>query len=101
MAVLVTMQVGPVDWARFRAALEWLYQQKPPEWLTHQVYRAERDPSQVLVLDEWQSHEAFHAFAQQVGAEFNQRAGTTGLAWQEQVWLAADAPRFPSAPTRT
>jgi heme-degrading monooxygenase HmoA len=96
MSVLVTMRVGPVDWARFRAALEWLYTHRPPEWLSHRVYHAERDPSLVLVIDEWTSHAAFDAFAERVGPEFNERAGTSGLAWQDEVWVIADIPSFPT-----
>jgi len=95
MAVLITMRVGPVDWQRFRSALVWLYQQRVPEWLSHRVYRSEHDPARVLVIDEWQAHEAFDRFAERVGGEFNARAGTDGLAWQDEVWLEADAPPFP------
>lgn len=100
MSVLVTMQVGPVDWERFTAALAWLYTHKPPEWLSHRVYRAERDASLVLVIDEWTSHEAFEAFAERVGPEFNERAGTSGLPWQDEVWVVADTPPFPGATTK-
>jgi hypothetical protein len=94
MPVLVTLQVGPVDWPRFRAALEWLYRQEAPGWLSSTAYRLERDPAYVLVIDEWESHAAFHAFADRVGPEFNQRAGTTGLPWQDEVWVPTDAPRL-------
>jgi hypothetical protein len=97
MGVLVTLRVGPVDWARFREALSWLYAQRPPEWLSHRVYRSEADPRMVLVIDEFASHGAFHEFAGRVGAEFNRRAGTEGLAWQTEVWTAADAPPFPGS----
>jgi hypothetical protein len=51
----------------------------------------------VLVIDEFASHGAFHEFAGRVGAEFNRRAGTEGLAWQTEVWTAADAPPFPGS----
>jgi quinol monooxygenase YgiN len=98
MAVLITMRVGPVDWERFRAALEWLYRHKPAEWLSHRVYRAEQDPSQVLVIDEFASSGAFDAFAARIGREFNERAGTTGLTWQVEVWLPASTPPFPGSP---
>jgi quinol monooxygenase YgiN len=97
MSVLVTMQVGPVDWSRFSAALAWLYQRRPAEWISHRVYRGERDPSRVLVIDEWASHADFDAFAARVGAEFNERAGTTGLSWQDEVWVPVETPPFASA----
>jgi heme-degrading monooxygenase HmoA len=94
MPVLVTLQVKPVDWPRFRAALEWLYGQEAPGWLSSTVYRLERDPAAVLVVDEWESHAAFHDFAARVGPEFNQRAGTTDSTWQVEAWVPTDAPRL-------
>lgn len=69
----------------------------PPEWLAHRVYRSEADPRMVLVIDEFASEKAFREFAKRVGAEFDRRAGTEGLVWQEEVWTAADAPPFPGA----
>lgn len=92
MALLLTMQVGPVDWERFKPALEWLYAQDAPGWTSSKVYRSEKDPSMVLFIDEWESREAMHAFVQRVDSEFHMRAGTGDLAWRDGTWTLADAP---------
>lgn len=94
MSVLLTMQVGPVDWNKFRAAAEWGYGQKPPGFLAGNVYRAEGDQNTVLVLEEWESHDAWHKFAEEFGAEFNSRAGTEGADWQDTIWAQSDAPSY-------
>ena len=87
MSVLITMQVGPVDWAKFRAAIDWADSKHVPGHISTQVYRAENDPATVLVLEEWESHEAFHKAADELGEEFNRRAGTEGLEWEDRSWL--------------
>lgn len=89
MSVLVSMQVGPVDWEKFSAAIRWANGQANPGLLSVRAYRAEDDPSTVFVLEEWESHEAFHRVADQYGDEFNRRAGTEGLEWVDRVWTPA------------
>jgi hypothetical protein len=39
-----------------------------------------------LVVQEWDSHDAFHKSSDKYGDEFNQRAGTQGLDWRTGVW---------------
>ena len=58
MSVLLTMQVGPVDWEKFRAATEWGYNQKTQGLISGKIFRAEGDQSTVLVLEEWEPHDA-------------------------------------------
>ena len=90
MSVLITMQTGPVDWNKFKAAIEWARAKQASGHISTRVYRAEGDPSTVLILDEWESHEAFHKYADEVGEEFNKRAGTEGVEWQDSSWVLAD-----------
>jgi quinol monooxygenase YgiN len=92
MAMLLTMQVGPVQWDQFKLALEWLYAQDAPGWISSKVYRSEKDPSMVLFIDEWESHDAMHAFVERVEAEFHARAGTGALSWHDGTWTLSDAP---------
>jgi len=89
MSVLISMQVGPVDWEKFRAAVEWANAQSATGHISRRVLRAEDDPRTVLVIEEWESHEAFHKGADALGDEFNKRAGTEGLEWQDRSWVPA------------
>ncbi len=86
MSVVVTMEVGPVDWTKFQSAIEWLNSQSTPGIRSNKIYRSEGDPKVVLVTQEWDSHDAFHASSDKVGDEFNRRAGTEGLDWRTGVW---------------
>lgn len=86
MSVLVTMQVGPVDAARFDAATKELGDRTYPGFHSRQVLHSEGDPSTVLVIEEWDSHDAFHAATDEVGDAFNARAGTEGLDWVTGIW---------------
>ena len=95
MSVLLTMQVGPVDWGKFKAATEWGYSQKPQGLISGKIYRAEGDQSRVLVIEEWESHDAWHHYADDVGEEFQDRAGTASLEWQDTIWVLSDAPQAP------
>jgi heme-degrading monooxygenase HmoA len=92
MSVLVTMQVGPVDWGKFRSAVEWLKEQEAPGLRSSNIYRSDNEPATVLVVEEWDSHDAWHKFAERVGEEFNKRSGGEELDWQDNVWNASDAP---------
>ena len=94
MSVLLTMQVGPVDWDKFKTASEWGYGQKPEGLISGKVYRAEGDQSRALVVEEWESHDAWHEFADRVGDEFNSRAGTEGADWQDTIWVLSDAATY-------
>lgn len=86
MAMMVTMQVGPVDWSKFRAAMAWANQSEAPgrHW-TH-VYKGESDANTAFVVEEWDSHDAMHAYQEKLGDEFNRRAGTDGLQWTTATW---------------
>ena len=89
MAILVTMEVGPVDWEKFKAATEWAKQSPAQGMISSETYRAESDPSRVLVVERWESHDLMHKYQDQLGEEFNRRAGTEGLEWKDAVWQAA------------
>lgn len=90
MSVLVQMTVRPPDWATFAAAVDWMNGQGTPKGLrSSRVYRDENDPATVCVLQEWDSHDAFHASSDEIGDEFNRRAGTEGLHWETHIWAEA------------
>ena len=52
MAITLTMEVGPVDWTKFKAALDWSKAFPAAGRLSGAVYRAESDPSKVLIVEE-------------------------------------------------
>ena len=86
MSVLVTMEVGPVDWAKFSSATDWMNSQTMPGLRSNKVHRSESDPRMLLVVQEWDSHDAFHSASDKYGDEFNTRAGTEGLDWRTGIW---------------
>jgi hypothetical protein len=86
MSILVTMQVGPVDWQKFQAAMEWAKGYPAQGQSYSRIYRLQSDPSQVFVVEEWDSHDAMHEYQEKLGDEFNRRAGTEGLEWTTNVW---------------
>lgn len=91
-STLVWMTVSPPDWTAFRDTVAWTTDRERPNGLhSTQVYRLEVDPVQVLDLEEWDSHDIWMGFADQVGEEFNERAKTEGLDWETFIWLPSDA----------
>ena len=91
MAVVVTMEVGPVEWSKFRSAMDWMNGQQERGLHSTKVYRSEDNPNMLLVVQEWDSHDAFHTSSDRVGDEFNRRAGTEGLDWRTGVWVQSEA----------
>lgn len=89
MSVLITMEVGPVDWQKFKSAIDWAAGRSPKGHIGTKVYRSEDDPSKVLIVDEWESHDDFHRDSDEIGEEFNRRAGTEGLEWRDLSWTPA------------
>jgi hypothetical protein len=83
------MQVGPVDWDKFQSAMEWGRAYPATGRSSARVYRSQEDPSRVMVVEEWDSHDSMHNYQEQLGDEFNRRAGTEGLDWQTGVWEIA------------
>jgi quinol monooxygenase YgiN len=91
MAILVTMQVGPVDWSKFTGALDALKDEPAPGRHSSEVYRSQSDPAMVLIVERWDSHDAMNAYQERVGDDFNARAGTEGMDWQTGLWELADS----------
>jgi quinol monooxygenase YgiN len=54
------------------------------------VHRAEKDPSEVLWLMEWESHDAFDKSGDESGEKFNQLVNPAGD-WKDVVWHLSDA----------
>lgn len=87
MSVLVQMTVRPPSIAKFGEAIEWMDSLGMPKGLhSSRVYTDENDPGLVCVLQEWDSHDDFHASSEENGDEFNARAGTEGLEWETHIW---------------
>ncbi len=86
MAVLISMEVGPVDWSKFQAAVNWMNSQTESGLRSAKAHKSAGDPTMALLLQEWDSHDAFHASSDKYGDEFNRRAGTEGLDWRTGVW---------------
>lgn len=91
-SVVVWMTVHPRDWNTFKETVGWTVSLDRPKGLhSTQVYRREGDPDLVLDLEEWDSHDIWMQFADQVGEEFNKRANTEGLDWETFIWHPSDA----------
>jgi quinol monooxygenase YgiN len=91
-SVIVWMTVRPTDWKAFKEAVAWAIDRPRPKGLhSTQVYRREGDPDLVLDLEEWDSHDIWMQFADQIGEEFNKRAKTEGLDWETFIWHPSDA----------
>ncbi len=91
MAIVVTMQVGPVDWSKFKSGLASLKDVPAAGRAYSRLYRGENDPNTVLIVEEWDSHASMHRYQDQVGEEFNRRAGTEGLDWQTGTWELSES----------
>ena len=50
------------------------------------LYSAENDPSEVSLLEEWESHDQMHEASEKHGDEFNETAGTVGKDWETRIW---------------
>ena len=96
MSVLLKVQGEPPDWDKFKAAKEWNYGQKPAGLISGKTYRAEGDPSKILLLEEWESSEAWWEYVESVGEEWNIHAGITAdnkVDWDDTIWVLSDAPQ--------
>jgi quinol monooxygenase YgiN len=91
MAILVTMQVGPVDWSKFKAAIDTLKGSPAPGRKSSEVYRNQSDPGVVLIVETWDSHDAMNAYQEKVGDDFNEQAGTAGMHWETGLWEFAES----------
>ena len=91
MSVLVTMRVKVKDFAGVKAAMAKYagdMQRTGCHWA--KVYRAEKDPNDVLFLMEWESHDAFNASGEGTGDDFNALVQPVGE-WDDVVWHLSEA----------
>lgn len=87
MSVLVQMNVRPPSIDTFKEAVAWMDSLGMPKGLrSSRVYLDENEPGLIGVLQEWDSHDDFHASSEENGDEFNRRAGTEGLEWETHIW---------------
>jgi quinol monooxygenase YgiN len=91
MSVLVTMRVKVNDFEGVKAAqAKYKDALKAAGCHWSKIYRAEKDPNDVLFLMEWDSHEAFNTFGDQTGEDFNALIQPAGD-WDDVVWHLSDA----------
>ena len=95
-SVVVWMTVRPRDWSKFKDTIGWYVEgiksDKPKGLHSTHVYKREGDPGLVLDIEEWDSHDDWHAVSEKYGDEFNKRADTEGLDWETFIWHPSDAP---------
>ena len=91
MSVLVTMRVKVNDFEGTKAAAAKYadaMKRAGCHWL--KIYRAEKDPNDVLWLMEWDSHEAFNSAGDDTGEDVNRLVQPAGE-WDDVVWHLSDA----------
>jgi quinol monooxygenase YgiN len=87
MSVLVQMRVRAPDVERFKKAYaEWEPRLGDFGGKSVGLYRAESDPNEVTLLEEWESHDQMHEASEKYGDQFNATAGTEGLEWETRIW---------------
>ncbi len=94
MSVLVTMRVKVNDFDGVKAAAAKFndtMRRAGCHW--SKIYRAEKDPNDVLFLMEWESHDAFNQSGDEHGDEFNALVQPAGD-WDDVVWHLSDAPQI-------
>ncbi len=95
MSVLVTMRVKVNDFEGVRkAAAKYRDRMQAAGCHWSKIYRAEKDPNDVLFLMEWESHEAFNASGEDTGDDFNALVQPAGE-WDDVVWHLSDAAQVP------
>jgi quinol monooxygenase YgiN len=91
MSVLVTMRVKVRDYKAFRDTTNEFYKNGlSPGQHSSKVYQAEDDPNDLLIVEEWDSHDDFHKSSEEHGEEFQKKAKTEGLDWVTYVGKLAD-----------
>ncbi len=91
MSVLVTMRVKVKDFSGVKAAMaQYAAAMKKSGCRWAKVYRAEKDPNDVLFLMEWESHDAFNNSGEEGGDDFNALVQPAGE-WDDVVWHLSDA----------
>lgn len=91
MSVLVTMRVKVKDFEGVKtAAAKHSGAMKAAGCHWSKIYRAEKDPNDILFLMEWDSHDAFNASGEEMGEDFNTLIQPIGE-WDDVVWHLSDA----------
>ncbi len=92
MSILVTMRVKVKDFEGVRKAVaKHNAHMKAAGCHWSKVYRAEKDPNDVLFLMEWESHAAFEKSGDSgVADDFNALVDPLGD-WEDVVWQLSDA----------
>lgn len=86
------------DYARFKAALEWLLSQinHAEGFVSLEVFQAADNPNRVTFFERWESVEAFQAAVAEYDmdqrAEFLSRAGIDPETFPRDLWLESDIP---------
>lgn len=91
MSVLVTMRVKVHNFEGVKAvAAKHADSLKRAGCHWNRIYRAEKDPNDILFLMEWDSHDAFNAYGDESGEDFNALIQPASE-WDDVVWHLSDA----------
>ena len=95
-SILFTMRIKTDNWERMKSANDQVFgdlveKAKESGLISSKVYRSEGDPSDVLFVSEWRSHEDMHKFGEEHGDKFNEIAGVNPDDWEDVAWKLTDA----------
>ena len=95
-SILYTMRIKTAKWEALKAANDnvlgaMIDDAKTAGMISNRVYRNETDPSDVLFVTEWASHDAMHKFGEEHGERFNKIAGAKPEDWEDNSWKLSDA----------
>ena len=95
-SILFTMRIKTDNWENMKRANDQVFGElleKAMEsgLVSSKVYRSEADPSEVLFVSEWRSHEDMHRFGEEHGETFNEIAGVNPDDWDDVAWKLTDA----------
>ena len=94
--ILFTMRIKTANWDRLKKANDEVFgglldKAREAGLISSKVYRSEADPSEVLFVMQWSSHDALHRFGDEHGDRFNEAAGVQPEDWEDIAWSLSDA----------
>ena len=92
--IMFTMRIKSAQWDKLKRANDEVFggvidHARENGLISSKVYRSEQDPSDVLFVSEWRSHDDLHKFGEEVGDQFNEIAGAKPDDWEDIAWRRA------------